>query len=89
MQGSILAPLTAQLGDMDSAIEQLEAAYAEHDLRLCFIGGYPDYDILRGEPRFDDLLGRLGFPAESPAALKEIASSQRSRANDAASHARL
>ncbi len=88
VQGSILAPLTAQLGDMDSAIAQLEAAYAEHDLRLCFIGGYPDYDVLRGEPRFDDMLGRLGFPAESPATLKEIASSQRSRANGAASQAR-
>ncbi|MCB1023819.1 MAG: protein kinase [Acidobacteria bacterium] len=59
---SIIAVLYAALGEKDKAIESLEKAYKERDLLLRFIGVGYEYDALRSDPRFLDLIKRTGLP---------------------------
>lgn len=56
------AVLYAALGDKDGAIGLLEKAYAAHDLQMQYLKVDPHYDSLRGDPRFVDLLKKVGLP---------------------------
>jgi serine/threonine protein kinase/tetratricopeptide (TPR) repeat protein len=47
------------LGDKARALELLEKAYEDHAMRLLYVNAYPQFDPLRGEPRFKDLLRRM------------------------------
>ena len=51
----------ASLGEKDHAIEWLEKAYEERDPWL-YVKAEPKLDSLRSDPRFKDLLRRLGLP---------------------------
>lgn len=55
------AIIYAALKDNDKAIAALEKAYLEKDLQLRFIGVGYEYDGLRGDPRFADLVKRTGL----------------------------
>ena len=55
-----LAILYDSLGEREKAFASLEKAYAAHDLKLKRLLD-PAYDGLRGDPRFVNLLGRLGL----------------------------
>jgi TolB-like protein/Flp pilus assembly protein TadD len=57
-----LAVLYAALGERELAFASLERAYAAHDLQLQFLGVDPAYDSLRSDPRFPNLLRRIGLP---------------------------
>ncbi len=57
-----LAILYGALGDKESAFASLEKAYAEHDLQLQFLKVDPSFDPLRDDPRFQDLIRRVGLP---------------------------
>jgi tetratricopeptide (TPR) repeat protein len=59
-QGELAALYTA-LGDKDAAFASLENAYQDHDLQLQFLKVDPSFDALRDDPRFADLLRRVGF----------------------------
>ncbi len=52
----------AELGEMEKAFEWLEKAYAERDRQLTFIKHYPAFDNLHSDPRYKDLLHRIGLP---------------------------
>jgi len=56
-----LAVLYAALGERDQAFASLEKAYTARDLQMQFLGVDPDYDSLRSDPRFQDLLRRVGL----------------------------
>jgi TolB-like protein/Tfp pilus assembly protein PilF len=58
-----LAALHAVLGDKEGAMALLEKAYAAHDLQLQYLKIATQYDRLRSEPRFQDLVRRVGLPA--------------------------
>ncbi len=62
----MLARDYARLGRTDEAFEWLERAYEERDGSLAFIKGWPPYgsliELLRSDPRFQDLLRRMNFP---------------------------
>jgi serine/threonine protein kinase/Tfp pilus assembly protein PilF len=62
---SLIAIVYASLGDNDKAIERLEHAFVKRDPLLRFVGTGYEYDELRGDPRFSDLLRRLGLSAAS------------------------
>ena len=50
------------LGDKEQALALLEKAYADRSMLLTFLKVDPEFDSLRSDPRFKDLLRRLGLP---------------------------
>jgi tetratricopeptide (TPR) repeat protein len=58
-----LAEVYTNLGDKDEAFRWLEKSYREHDVWLCLLKVWPRFDPLRSDPRFQDLLRRMNFPA--------------------------
>lgn len=51
------------LGENECAIECLEKSYEEHSHWLIYLHIDPSMDVLRSNPRFQDLLRRVGLPA--------------------------
>ena len=60
-----LAYVYIGLEEYDEAFAWLEAAYGERSASLSFIGQYWSYDILRSDPRFQDILTRMDFPSSN------------------------
>ena len=60
-----LATLYLALGEREKAFASLEKAYAAHDLQLQYLGVDPTLDELRADPRFQELLQRVGLPVKS------------------------
>ena len=53
------------LGDNEEALEQLEKAYELRQTSIPYaLRIYPECEPLRSDPRFQDLLRRVGFPEE-------------------------
>ena len=61
---TVLAVLHVGLGDKEGAIASLERAYAAHDLMMQYLKVAPHYDSLRSDPRFRDLIRRVGLPQQ-------------------------
>ena len=57
-----IAMIYAGLGDKDQAFAWLEKAYVERSRRLWALKVVPTWDGLRPDPRFADLLRRMGLP---------------------------
>jgi len=57
-----LAMVCGELGNKDLAFEYLELAMAQHDDQVSFMAVDHRFDSLRGDPRFDAALRRLGLP---------------------------
>jgi eukaryotic-like serine/threonine-protein kinase len=57
-----LAILYVGLGDKDGAVDMLEKAYAAHDLQMQYLKVELRYDSLRSDPRFVDLMKKVGLP---------------------------
>ena len=57
-----LAMVCGALGDKDQAFDYLERAIAQHDDQVSFMAVDHRFDSLRGDPRFDGALRRLGLP---------------------------
>ena len=58
-----LALIYAALGEKDKAFAELEKAFAERDYLLPRIKVEPFLDPLRDDPRFQDLIKRMGLPS--------------------------
>jgi tetratricopeptide (TPR) repeat protein len=50
------------LGDHEHALRLLEDAYTARDLQLQFLGVDVTYDAIRSDPRYRDLMRRVGLP---------------------------
>ena len=50
------------LGELELAFEALERAYRDRDFLLLYVGIDPPFEPLRDDPRFADLLDRIGLP---------------------------
>jgi tetratricopeptide (TPR) repeat protein len=59
----VIAASYVALGDHDEAFSWLEKAYDSRDFFLPWIAVDYTFDTLRGDPRFDDLLRRMGLPS--------------------------
>jgi tetratricopeptide (TPR) repeat protein len=57
----LLAGLYFALGEDDQGFESLDKAYDERDSRLLEIKVLPEFDCVRSDPRFKELLERVGF----------------------------
>jgi TolB-like protein/DNA-binding winged helix-turn-helix (wHTH) protein/Tfp pilus assembly protein PilF len=58
----LIALLSAELGDKDAAFQWLEKAYQERRLTMPNIKVAPGLRSLHGDPRFADLVRRVGLP---------------------------
>jgi serine/threonine-protein kinase len=56
-----LAVLYVGLGDKEGAIASLEKAYVAHDLQMQYLKVDPHYDSLRSDPRFVELIKKVGL----------------------------
>jgi serine/threonine-protein kinase len=63
--GCDLAILHVALGDVGPAMDSLERGYAQRDLWLAELKGWPWFDALVPNPRFQTLLRGMNFPATS------------------------
>jgi serine/threonine protein kinase/tetratricopeptide (TPR) repeat protein len=52
----------AGIGEKDRAFESLEKGYAERSAGMAYIKADPFWDELRSDPRYADLLRRMGLP---------------------------
>jgi tetratricopeptide (TPR) repeat protein len=57
-----VAQIHAALGDRDKAFQELEKAYQEHSSHLVWLKVEPKFDILHPDPRFANLVQRIGLP---------------------------
>jgi tetratricopeptide (TPR) repeat protein len=57
-----VAQIYSGLGDKDRAFELLEKSYTQHSANLAFLKPDPFWDGLRSDPRYADLLRRMGLP---------------------------
>jgi hypothetical protein len=56
-----LAMINTALGACDAAFESLQEACGNREAWLVWLKVEPRYDPLREDPRFDDLLRRIGL----------------------------
>jgi serine/threonine protein kinase/Tfp pilus assembly protein PilF len=56
-----IATIYAGLGQKDNAFQWLDEAYEEHDHWMIYLRGFPIFDRIRSDPRFDILLKKMGF----------------------------
>jgi len=56
-----IALIYTGLGENDRAFEWLQKAYEERSSRLVWLKVVPEVDSLRADPRFQDLLRRVGL----------------------------
>ena len=61
-----VASLYAQAGDSDQAFAWLETAYRKRVSRITNVNVEPAFDSLHSDPRYDDLLRRIGLPKVTP-----------------------
>jgi eukaryotic-like serine/threonine-protein kinase len=61
-RSAAVAVAAALAGDRDQAFQYLEKAYSDGDTELLFVIRYPALDALRSDPRFKDMMRRLGLP---------------------------
>jgi serine/threonine protein kinase/tetratricopeptide (TPR) repeat protein len=59
---AIVASNYALLGEKDKAFAWLEKAYAEKSAFIVYLKPFPQFDSLRSDPRYADLLKRMGLP---------------------------
>src|SRR5215471_9953142 len=60
-----LAGIYVGLGEPNRAMEHLEKAYQDHTHWLMYLHLDPGMDALRSDPRFQELLRRIGLPLQS------------------------
>lgn len=58
------AELYAAMGNTDTAMHYLEQGYREHTVELVRLQVNPAYDDMRTDPRFQDLVHRIGLPQD-------------------------
>jgi hypothetical protein len=59
---SLRAEVVESLGEPDDAIALLYKAYEENDSSALWLKVDPQYDSLRSDPKFQELLRRMAFP---------------------------
>jgi TolB-like protein len=52
----------ALAGDTERTLDWVEREYEQHSPGMPYIAVFPDFDLVRNEPRFKDLLRRVGLP---------------------------
>ena len=72
----LIAAVSVALGDKEGAFRELERAYAEHSGVLQWIAFLPEFRALHSDPRFPNLLQRIGGSQSSTLAITETTLSE-------------
>ena len=56
-----VAAVYVALGDNEQAFQLLEQAYKEHCFHLVYLNVWPQFNAVRSEPRFQNLVHRIGL----------------------------
>jgi tetratricopeptide (TPR) repeat protein len=56
-----VATIYVALGNNEQAFQLLEEAYAEHSFHLVYLNVSPQFKSVRSDPRFQDLVQRVGL----------------------------
>ena len=56
----------AALGEIDLAFEELEKAYEKRLSHLVYLKAFPQFDVLRSDPRYFVLLKKIGLESDQP-----------------------
>src|SRR5436853_105523 len=67
-----IAKIYAAARDKDKSFEWLERAYQEGDPDLIELNSEPLFDRLRGEPKFSELMRRIGFRVPASRGYREV-----------------
>jgi hypothetical protein len=59
-----IACLYVEAGERAQALNWLEKGFEFHDPNMSYLG-FPSFDRLRTDPRFQDLLRRMNLPADT------------------------
>jgi TolB-like protein/DNA-binding winged helix-turn-helix (wHTH) protein len=62
MQAADVAAVQVRLGEFDDAFASLERGFANHGDALVYLKVDPYWDNIRSDPRFKDLIRRVGLP---------------------------
>ena len=62
MPSTSIAMIHAAMGDRAAALDHLDRAFDEHDFSLAQVAITPWFKELRGESRFQALVGKVGIP---------------------------
>lgn len=62
VESFLMALMNAQAGNRDKAFIWLERAFEERSVNMPFLKVHPLLETLRSDPRFQDLVRRVGFP---------------------------
>jgi len=57
-----LAVIASGLGNNDQTLDYLEKAYTGHEHDMVFSKIWPMFDNVRSDPRYQDLMRRVGLP---------------------------
>ena len=57
-----IAMIYAQMGENDDAFEWLEKAYQDREVEMYWLKVEPTFSPLRKDPRWQGMLGKIGFP---------------------------
>lgn len=60
----LVARYYSAAGEIDMAFDWLDRAYQEREPQILHVVGYPQFDAIRSDPRYEDLLRRIGIPRE-------------------------
>ena len=60
--GILAAQYYARLGESDKTFELLEEAFSRHETNLVYLKVRHEFDEIRTDARFVDLLQRVGLP---------------------------
>jgi tetratricopeptide (TPR) repeat protein len=61
-QHADVAAMQLRVGELDAVFAWLEKAYTSHDATLMYLNADPRWDPIRSDPRFADLVRRIGLP---------------------------
>jgi tetratricopeptide (TPR) repeat protein len=62
VSSNFIAEIHAGLGERDKAFEWLKKSFEERSIGILFLKNDPLWDDLRSDPRFTDLVRRIGLP---------------------------